>query len=116
MKKKGSNINYYINNYEYINKTNYNIFLKNIYNNLLFDNNIFDIPIFKNNNMCNCNVNSLTNIKFLTSASNDIYIAQIKKNVLVIQHILIIILNMLFLNYVMVLMMMMNLNVYIRMN
>jgi hypothetical protein len=69
--------NYYISDTEYINKNDYNVFLKNIYNNLLFDKNMYDIPILTNTDMCNCNINSLTNIKFLTSGSNDVYIADI---------------------------------------
>ena len=75
MKKK----NHYLSYNEYININDYKKFLKNIYNNLSTETNIFNFPIIKNKNMCNCNVNSLTNIKFLTSASNDIYIANIKK-------------------------------------
>ena len=72
-------LNYYININEFINIAKYKYFLKNIYKNLLFEKNIYDIPILKNKNMCNCNIDNLTNIKFLTSGSNDIYIAEIKK-------------------------------------
>ena len=71
--------NYYLSFNEYINVNDYKMFLKNIYKNLEFDKNIFEIPIIKNNNMCNCNINSLTNFKHLTSASNEIYTANIKK-------------------------------------
>ena len=70
---------FYISKTEYIDKNDYNKFLKNLYNNLKIGNNIYDIPIFLNT-MCNCNANSLTDIKFLTSASNDVYTARIKKN------------------------------------
>jgi len=72
-------INYYISFDNYINVRDYKIFLKNIYNNLEYDKNIFEIPIFKNKNMCNCNINSLTNIKHLTRGTNEIYTANIKK-------------------------------------
>lgn len=70
---------FYISKTEYIDKNDYSKFLKNLYNNLKIGNNIYDIPIFLNT-MCNCNANSLTNINFLTSASNDVYTASIKKN------------------------------------
>ncbi len=73
-------LNYYINLNEFINIAKYKYFLKNIYKNLLFEKNIYDIPILKNKNMCNCNIDNLTNIKFLTSGSNDIYIAEINKS------------------------------------
>jgi len=71
--------NYYLSFNEYINITDYKKFIENIYKNLKFDKNIYDIPIVKNTNMCNCNINSLTNIKHLTRASNEIYTANIKK-------------------------------------
>ncbi len=74
-----TNINYYISFNNYINVKDYNKFLKNIYKNLKFDKNIFEIPIFKNTDMCNCNINSLTNIKHLTRGTNEIYTANIKK-------------------------------------
>ena len=71
--------NYYLSFNEYINVNDYKQFIKNIYRNLEFDKNIFEIPIVKNTNMCNCNVNSLTNIKHLTRGTNEIYTANIKK-------------------------------------
>ena len=74
-----TSINYYISFNNYINVKDYKIFLRNIYKNLEFDKNIFEIPIFKNKNMCNCNINSLTNIKHLTRGTNEIYTANIKK-------------------------------------
>tara|TARA_B000000477_G_scaffold52176_2_gene43857 strand:+ start:15090 stop:16274 length:1185 start_codon:yes stop_codon:yes gene_type:complete len=74
-----TNINYYISFNNYINVKDYKIFLRNIYKNLEFDKNIFEIPIFKNKNMCNCNINSLSNIKHLTRGTNEIYTANIKK-------------------------------------
>ena len=74
-----TNINYYISFNNYINVKDYNKFLKNIYKNLKFDKNIFEIPIFKNIDMCNCNINSLSNIKYLTRGTNEIYTANIKK-------------------------------------
>ena len=52
-----TNINYYISFDNYINVNEYKIFLRNIYKNLEFDKNIFEIPIIKNKNMCNCNIN-----------------------------------------------------------
>lgn len=73
------NINYYISFNNYINVKDYKKFLKNIYKNLKFDKNIFEIPIFKNIDMCNCNINSLSNIKYLTRGTNEIYTANIKK-------------------------------------
>ncbi len=74
-----TNINYYISFDNYINVNEYKIFLRNIYKNLEFDKNIFEIPIIKNKNMCNCNINSLSNIKHLTRGTNEIYTANIKK-------------------------------------
>ena len=74
-----TNINYYISFDNYINVKEYKIFLRNIYKNLEFDKNIFEIPIIKNKNMCNCNINSLSNIKHLTRGTNEIYTANIKK-------------------------------------
>jgi hypothetical protein len=71
--------NYYISFDNYINVKDYKIFLENIYKNLEFDKNIFEIQIVKNKNMCNCNINSLTNIQYLTIGSNEIYTANIKK-------------------------------------
>ena len=71
--------NYYISFDNYINIRKYKIFLENIYKNLEFDKNIFEIQIVKNKNMCNCNINSLTNIQYLTIGSNEIYTANIKK-------------------------------------
>lgn len=71
--------NYYISFNNYINVKDYKIFLRDIYKNLEFDKNIFEIPIFKNKNMCNCNINSLSNIKHLTRGTNEIYTANIKK-------------------------------------
>jgi hypothetical protein len=71
--------NYYLSFNEYINVNDYKKFIKKIYRNLEFDKNIFEIPIVKNTNMCNCNVNSLTNIKHLTRGTNEIYTANIKK-------------------------------------
>ena len=71
--------NYYLSFNEYINVKDYKRFIKNIYRNLEFDKNIFEIPIVKNTNMCNCNINSLTNIKHLTRGTNEIYTANIKK-------------------------------------
>ena len=71
--------NYYISFNNYINVIEYKKFLKNIYKNLEFDKNIFEIQIIKNKNMCNCNINSLTNIKHLTRGTNEIYTANIKK-------------------------------------
>jgi len=71
--------NYYISFNNYINLIEYKKFLKNIYKNLEFDKNIFEIQIIKNKNMCNCNINSLTNIKHLTRGTNEIYTANIKK-------------------------------------
>ena len=73
------NVNYYISFNNYININDYKIFLRHIYKNLEFDKNIFEIPIFKNKNMCNCNINSLSNIKHLTRGTNEIYTANIKK-------------------------------------
>ena len=75
------NINkYYISKKEYIDIDEYKNFLKKIYNNLLISKNIYDLPIITNKNMCNCNSNSLSNINYIISASNDIYTANIKKN------------------------------------
>ena len=71
--------NYYLSFNEYINVNDYKKFIKNIYRNLEFDKNIFEIPIVKNTNMCNCNINSLTNIKHLTRGTNEIYTANIKR-------------------------------------
>ena len=71
--------NYYLSFNEYINVNDYKKFIKNIYRNLEFDKNIFEIPIVKNTNMCNCNVNSLTNIKHLTRGTNEIYTTNIKR-------------------------------------
>lgn len=71
--------NYYLSFNEYVNINDYKKFIKNIYRNLEFDKNIFEIPIVKNTNMCNCNINSLSNIKHLTRGTNEIYIANIKK-------------------------------------
>ena len=70
---------YYLSFNEYINVNDYKKFIKNIYRNLEFDKNIYEIPIVKNTNMCNCNINSLTNIKHLTRGTNEIYTANIKK-------------------------------------
>ena len=39
---------FYISKTEYIDKSDYNRFLKNLYNNLKIGNNIYDIPIFLN--------------------------------------------------------------------
>ena len=71
--------NYYLSFNEYININDYKKFIKNIYRNLEFDKNIFEIPIVKNTNMCNCNINSLSNIKHLTRGTNEIYTANINK-------------------------------------
>ena len=70
--------NLYISFNEYINVKEYKAFLKNIYYNLEFGKNIYGLSIFKNKNMCNCNIDSLKNITYLTRGTNDIYSANIK--------------------------------------
>ena len=75
--------NLYISFNEYINVKEYKAFLKNIYYNLEFGKNIYGLSIFKNKNMCNCNIDSLKNITYLTRGTNDIYSANI---IVLLQH------------------------------
>lgn len=71
---------YYINNKEYIDIYEYKNFLKHIKKDLNIIYNKYGYQVVTNTNMCNCNIGKLTNIKYLTSGSNDIYLADIKGN------------------------------------
>ena len=82
IKYKGgsNNRNYYISSNEIISIIEYKKFLNKINKNLKLKNNSYDLDIIKNTDMCNCNIDTLQNIVFLTSASNNIYKAEIKNN------------------------------------